>query len=178
MGVVNGLAEHHHLTWEVGLTAGLGMVIGVGLWWVYFDFVSHHQPIDKPAKTMSWMYLHVPMTIGIAATGAAVLNVVEHAGEPLSPDVRWLLVVAVATALISVALLMRSIQIPAEHSDLYRRGGVITLISGLVILLLGFSGLETIPLLIVLILFLLTPIFYGIMVWVRLIGQEEEIGIT
>ena len=48
--------------------------------------------IDTPAKTTGWMYLHVPLTVSIVMTGAAVLNVVEHAGEPLTPEVRWLLV--------------------------------------------------------------------------------------
>lgn len=173
VGVVNGVAGHHHLTWLVGVTAALGMLIGIGLWWIYFDFISQHMPIDTPAKTMGWMYLHVPLTIAIVATGAAVLNVVEHTGEPLTAAVRWLLVGAVGLALISVALLMRSIQIPAAYQQHYRRGGIITLVLGGVILLLGFSGLDTIPLLVVLILLLLTPVVYGVTVWIRLLGQED-----
>jgi low temperature requirement protein LtrA len=173
VGVVNGLAGHHHLTWLVGITAALGMLIAIGLWWVYFDFVSQHMPIDTPAKTLGWMYLHVPMTIGIAAAGAAVLNVVEHAREPLSLEVRWLLVGAVGLALISIALLIRSIQIPKEYQQLYRRGGTVTLVLGIIILLLGFSGLEIIPLLVLLILLLLTPVIYGVTVWVKLLGAEE-----
>jgi low temperature requirement protein LtrA len=173
VGVVGGVAGHHHLTWLVGGTAALGMLIAIGLWWVYFDFVSQHMPIDTQSKTLGWMYLHVPLTIAIAATGAAVLNIVEHTGEPLDLAVRWLLVGAVGVALISIALLMRSIQIPEAHYQLYRRGGIVTLASGFIILLLGFSGLNTISLLGVLILLLLTPILYGVMVWVRLLGEEE-----
>ena len=173
IGVVAGLAEHHHLTWGVGITAALGMLIAIGLWWVYFDFVSHHLPLPGQAKTLSWVYLHLPTTIGIAVTGAAVLNVVEHAGEPLPPEVRWLLVGAVAVSLISVAVMMRTIQIPEEHFQLYRQGGIVTFASGVVILLLGLFGFSTIPLLIVLIVLLLTPIVYGIMVWIRVLGAEE-----
>jgi low temperature requirement protein LtrA len=173
VGVVRGVAGHHHLSWLVGITAALGMLVAIGLWWVYFDFVSHHQPIDKQSKTVGWIYLHLPMTTGIAAAGAAVFNVVEHAGEPLASEVRWLLVGAVAVALISIAALMRSIQIPEEHYQLYRRGGIVTLICGVVILLLGLSGLNTIPLLLVVILLLLAPVLYGIAVWVKLLGAEE-----
>jgi hypothetical protein len=95
------------------------------------------------------------MTMGIAATGAVVLNVVEHAGEPLTSEVRWLLVGAIALALVCIAILMRTIQIPAEHYRMYRTGGIVTFISGLIILLLGFSGLSAIPLLIVLNLLML-----------------------
>ena len=77
---------------------------------------------DTPVKTLSWMYLHIPLTIAIVATGAAVLNVIEHTGEPLNAAVRWLLVGAIATALMSIALLMRRIQIPTLYYPHYRRG--------------------------------------------------------
>lgn len=43
-------------------------------------------------RRVTFLELHVPLTVGIVMTGAAVLNVVEHAGEPLTPEVRWLLV--------------------------------------------------------------------------------------
>ena len=64
----------------------------------YFDYISHHTPISKRSKVAGWLYLHLPMTAGIAATGAAILNVVEHAGEPLTREGRWLLVGMGATA--------------------------------------------------------------------------------
>jgi low temperature requirement protein LtrA len=37
VGVVAGVAGHHHLNWLVGVTAGLGMLIAIGMWWIYFD---------------------------------------------------------------------------------------------------------------------------------------------
>jgi low temperature requirement protein LtrA len=111
--VVGGVSEHHHLSWLVGGTAALGTLIAIGLWWIYFDFVSHHPPHSNLAMLSAWYYAHLPLTMGIAAVGAAVLNVVEHVGEHLPAEVRWLLVGAVA--LISVALLMRVIQTPKEY---------------------------------------------------------------
>ena len=56
-------------------------------------------------------------------------------------------------------------------------GGIATLISGVIILLLGLSGLNTIPLLVVVIFLLLAPVLYGIVVWVKRFGGEE-IAIT
>ena len=41
VGVVSGLSDHHHLRWEIGAVALIGILIAAGLWWVYFDFVSH-----------------------------------------------------------------------------------------------------------------------------------------
>ena len=173
VSVVRGVAGHHHLSWVVGVTAVLGMLIAIGLWWIYFDFISQHLPISQRAKTFVWMYMHLPMTAGIVAAGAAVFNVVEHTGEPLTLEVRWLLVGAIAVALVSTAVLMRSIQIPKELYQAYRRGGIVTFISGLVILLLGFSDLKTILLLALLILLLLAPVLYGVVFWIKMLGAEE-----
>jgi low temperature requirement protein LtrA len=135
VGVVGGVAGHHQLNWLVGVTAALGMLIDIGLWWVYFDYISQHFPISRRSRVAAWLYLHLPMTAGIAATGAAILNVVEHAGEPLTAEGRWLLVGAIALALFCIAMLMRSIQIPDEHQRIYRPGGIVTFVSGLIILL-------------------------------------------
>jgi low temperature requirement protein LtrA len=125
------------------------------------------------SKVAQWFYLHLPMTAGIAAVGAAVFSIVEHSGEPLETGVRWLLVGAVALTLVCIALMMRIIQSPEQYRPMYRTGGIVTLVSGLIILLLGFSGLSTIPLLIILILIMLTPVFYGLKVWITVLGAEE-----
>ncbi len=173
VGAVQGLAEHHHLTWEVGITAALGMVIAIGTWWVYFDFISHHLPRPGLQMVFSWLYLHLPMTMGIVGIGAAVLNVVEHAEEGLPDDVRWLLVGAIGLALVCIAFLMRTIQVPEELSEAYRRGSFVTFAAGLIILLLGNSQIGIIPLLIFIIVLMLTPVVYGIKVWVGLLDREE-----
>lgn len=173
VGTVNGVAGHHHLDLTVGITAVLGMLIAIALWWVYFDFVSHRKPQPTLSKVAKWFYLHLPITAGIAAVGAAVFNVVEHSGDPLEGGVRWLLVGSVSLVMLCVAVLMQSIQVPKEQYRLYRRGGLITVASSLIILLLGVLNLPTIPLLIVLVLVMITPVFYGIKVWIQVFGAEE-----
>ena len=176
VGVVSGVAGHHELTWLVGVSAALGMLTAIGLWWVYFDYISQRHPLDGRSSALRWLNLHLPMTVGIAASGAAILNVVEHAGEPLATEVRWLLVGSVALALFCIAALMRNIQFPEALAGLYRAGGAITLGSGIVILLLGLTGLPAIPLLLILDLLLLAPIFYGLKVWIQMGGEELEIA--
>jgi low temperature requirement protein LtrA len=88
VGVVQGVAELNNLTWLAGGTAVLGMLVAIGLWWVYFDLVSHHLSLRDNATVSACLYLYLPMTMGIAAAGAAVLNVVEHTGEALPAEVR------------------------------------------------------------------------------------------
>ena len=173
VGTISAVAGHPDLDWIVGLTAVLGMLIAIGLWWIYFDFVSSRQPQPTTRKVLQWGYLHLPMTAGIAATGAAVFNIIEHSGEPLEAGVQWLLVGSVALALACIALLMQSIRIPPDLLPPYRRGGLITLGSALLILLLASLNLPAIPLLIILVILMLTPIFYGIKVWITVFNAEE-----
>jgi low temperature requirement protein LtrA len=173
VGTVNGVAGRPHLDWTLGITAALGMIIAIGLWWIYFDFVSHRKPLATIGKVGQWFYLHLPMTAGIAAVGAAVFNVVEHSGEPLEAGVRWLLVGSVSLVLACVALLMQSIQVPDNQYPLYRRGGLIASGCALIVLLLGIFALPTIPLLIVLVLVMITPVLYGVKVWITVLGAEE-----
>ena len=173
VGTIRGVSEHHHFTLEIGVTAVLGMSIAIGLWWIYFDFVSHRIPRAVPAIVTRWMYLHLFLTMGIAATGTAVFNVVEHAGEPLASNVQWLLVSAIALALICTALLMQSIHVHEDQYQLYRRGGIVTLVMSVLILLLGIPTIPTIPFLLILIIFMLVPVFYGIKVWIQVFNAEE-----
>ena len=172
VGTVSGLAEHHHLNWDVGMTAALGMFIAVGIWWLYFDFISHHLPLPGRNRVAAWFYLHLPMTIGITMVGAAVLNIVEHAGEHLPTDVRWLLVGSLALVLLTSTMLMHTIQYPSENRRLYNAGGWSALISAIFIALLGLTHLEIIPLLIIVIVLLLAPVFYSFRVWVEMLGTE------
>src|SRR6185503_7152776 len=152
--VVSGVAEHPHLSWLAGSSAFLGMLIAIGLWWIYFDFVSGRPPLPRTNKRLGWIYLHLPVTLGIAAVGASILNVVEHTGEPLPNEVRWLLVGSVAVALISIALILKSLELPENQSILYRTGARATFIAGALIVLAGLTPIGTIPLLLVLIIFL------------------------
>jgi len=68
---------------------------------------------------------------------------------------------------------MQSIQIQEELFQLYRRGGIIVFVSAYLILLLGIIDLPTIPLLIILSLVMITPVLYGIKVWIQVFGAEE-----
>jgi low temperature requirement protein LtrA len=174
VGVVNGAAGHHHFDGLVGVTAVLGMFVAIGIWWIFFDSVSHHKPRPGAVMARAWFYLHLVVGMGIAATGAAMLNVVELAGEPLPSDVQWLLVGAISVVLFGVALLMRVVHYPAEHEPIYRIGGLLTLAASGVALALGFLNLPAIPLLIVLIALLLAPMFYGIKVWVSIAAEHGQ----
>ena len=125
---------------------------------------------------LRWSYLHLPMTAGITATGAAVTAAVAHAGGPLPAGVHWLLVGAVALALLCIALLLQAVQVSPELAPLSRRGGLLTAASAMLILLLGSLPLPAIPLMTLQVVLLLLPVFYGIKVWILVLGAGERAG--
>lgn len=172
-GVIRGLQGVHHLDWSTGITALLGMLIAIGIWWIYFDLISHHQPKAGRNTATGWLNLHLPLAMGITAVGAAVLNVIEHAGTQLPGEVRWLLVGAVAVVLFSIALLLRTIERTAAERRIDRVGGIIIAVSGGVCVLLGFSNLETLPLLGVLVAVVLIPIGAGLWVWIKTLDEGD-----
>ena len=174
VGVVTGVTEHHELNWLIGGTAALGTLIAIGLWWIYFDLISHHRPQQSFKIVITWFYLHLPLTIGITTVGASVLNVVEHAGEHLPFEVRWLLLTAMALVLVTTALLSRTTQILPEHQRVHDIGGRGLFLSAILIILLGFIPLDTIPLLSATALLLLMPVFFGLSVWIEILGTENE----
>jgi low temperature requirement protein LtrA len=173
VGVVSGVAERPHLNWLAGGTGFLGMMIAIGLWWIYFDFVSGRSPIPRMRETLGWIYLHLPVTLGIAAVGASILNVVEHAGEPLPSEVRWLLVAAIAAVLTSIALILKSLNLPEDQRSFYRTAARVSFIAGILVALSGVTSMNTIPLLLVLIVLLLAPVFFGILAWIKVFDARE-----
>jgi low temperature requirement protein LtrA len=172
VGVVGGVTAHHHLDWVISVTGALGALIAIGLWWVYFDYVSHHLPRPGAVFVSLWFYLHLPLTMGIASVGAAVLNVVEHASEPLHPEVQWLLVGAIAVSLLSIAILDRTIQIAPEHHQIHRAGRRVMVAAAVLIGLLGLARLEVIPMLGILVLLMLAPIYTGLRRWLAVTEVE------
>ena len=173
IGVVTGVTEHHELNLLIGGTAALGTLIAIGLWWVYFDLISHHRPQQNYKIVITWFYLHLPLTIGITAVGASVLNVIEHAGEPLPAEVRWLLLIATALTLVTTALLTRTTQVLPEHQRVHQTGRRGLFISAILIIALGFIPMDTIPLLSAIALLLLMPVFFGIRVWVETLAIDD-----
>lgn len=173
VGVVQGLADRSYLDAPAGWTAALGMIVAFSFWGLYFDFVSHRPPVAERLPVSIWLYLQLFITMSIAATGAAVLNVVEHAGAELEPNVRWLLVAAIAVFLLSLVPIMQVIQVSAELKKLYRAAGLVTLISAVAVALLGLTSLAAIPLLAIVIALMLIPVVYGLLVWIVVFGARD-----
>ncbi len=119
VGVVDGLgeAELDALTITTGMIA---LVVGFGLWWIFFDHVGRRLPRDGSWATL-WMTGHLPVALGIAAAGAGMVSLIEHAHDARTPvDTAWLLAGAVTLALAGMIAISRSLVDYVDHADLYR----------------------------------------------------------
>lgn len=104
VGVAEGLSSAEH-TFETIATGIVALGIGFGFWWNYFDFVGGREPQAGRRGTM-WIVGHLPLAIGISATGAGMVGLIEHAGDGSTPaGTAWLVGGGVAVTAMSIVLL-------------------------------------------------------------------------
>ncbi|MCU1603473.1 MAG: hypothetical protein JWO22_4182 [Frankiales bacterium] len=80
VGVVNGLSAEDLHPRQI-TTALLALTVGFGAWWSYFDLVAQTPPRPRPGPSVGWMFVHLPLTGGVAAGGASMVALVEHADD-------------------------------------------------------------------------------------------------
>jgi len=105
-GVITSLAALHE-TGQLGVRAGaegvLGLAIGFGLWWIYYDFIARRPPRPAIGTALGWVYLHLAALATITMTGAGLsVAITESAGGTLPTPARYLLVSAIVLALLAL----------------------------------------------------------------------------
>ena len=165
VGAVTGMAEIHPIEAD-GIVIGLlGVVVAIGLWWIYFDLISYRAPV--PRRTQLWLNLHFPLVVAIGAGGAAVLNTVEHVVEPLPDAVRWLLVGSLAGAVLSIALIAWALELRRTQPELYRTAEIALPLSALLCLGVGLTAWGAKASLTAMVVLLLAPVAAGVVVWLK-----------
>ncbi|HEX6349247.1 MAG TPA: low temperature requirement protein A [Candidatus Dormibacteraeota bacterium] len=98
-GVVDGLSRSRH-DLETIATGMVALVVGFGFWWIYFDVVGGRFPKHEGRALANWILSHHPVTLSIAAAGAGMVSLLEHAHDAATPaSTAWLLSGAVAVGL-------------------------------------------------------------------------------
>ena len=67
IGVVDGMSQAEHDFTTIG-TGVIALLVGFGLWWIYFDLVGHRLP-RMGQSVVDWVLSHFPITLSIAAQG-------------------------------------------------------------------------------------------------------------
>jgi low temperature requirement protein LtrA len=120
VGVVDGLSDAERDVRSIA-TGLLGLMIGFAYWWSYFDFIGRRLPKLRGDAQARWVYLHMPVTLSIAATGAAMVSLIEHAEDARAPEsTAWLLGGSVALGLVALVALMTSLRDYDRLPEIYR----------------------------------------------------------
>jgi low temperature requirement protein LtrA len=142
IGVVDGLshAEQDPLTFAVG---GLGLIIGFGFWWTYFDVIGRRLPRPTGPAVADWIVAHFPIALAIAGAGAGMVSLLEHAHETVTPaPTAWLLSGAVAIGLVGVAAAAFALEDASRLPAVYRPLGAAMGAGAVVSLLVGWLALA------------------------------------
>ena len=165
-GVISGLAGQpvSGLTLAVGLTA---VVVGFGAWWTYFDFAGYRRPRTERTASLQWMLGHLPLTAAIAAMGAAMVSLVDHAHDGRAPAATGSILGAGAAVVLGATMLLAA-SLQAWHRDrgLYRP--LARTCAAAAVACLGVAAARPAPLVLGLALVLLLAIPWGLAVTRRL----------
>jgi len=171
-GVVAGLSSRpvSALTLAVGLAA---VVVGFGAWWTYFDFAGQRPPRTERMATVRWSFGHLPLTAAVAAMGAAMLSLVDHAHDGRTPAATaWVLGGGAAVVLAATMLVAASLPDWDRERGLYRPLARTCIAAGVVCL--GLAAVRPAPLLLALGLVLLLSIPWSYAVARRLAAGTDS----
>lgn len=110
VGVIRGVARHHHFSVKIVAEGILGIAISFALWWIYFDFIAKRQPKSTHRTTFMWSYLHLFFVMGIGAVGAALLHILTSKHHVPSDSVRYLMTASLAISLMLIGLIETLLQ--------------------------------------------------------------------
>ncbi len=153
ISVVKGASQ---LQWGIlsVVIALLGIVIAFSLWWMYFDSADG-SPLEEMRAgnrkaSFIWLYSHLFLAIGIAATGVGVEHIIVSSKTKLIlPEVdRWLIGGSLAMCLFSLAVI--HIISCSLHISKYRKSlATYRLFSAAFILVIAIGGVSLSPLIVV-----------------------------
>jgi len=173
-GVVAGLAGQpiSALTLAVGLVA---VVVGFGAWWTYFDLAGQRRPRPERRASLQWLAGHLPLTAAIAAMGAAMVSLVDHAHDGRTPaDTAWVLGAGAAIVLGATMLISASQQAGNGDRGLYRP--LVRTCAAVAVACLAVGAIRPAPVILGLALVLLLSIPWGLAVAHRVQLSAAELN--
>ncbi len=86
LSVVSGMSE---VDWRTGsvTTAVLAFGVAMCIWWIYFTFVEEAPYLCNLGSGQSYIYVHLPIVIGVVVIGIGMKYAILEASRPaLAPD--------------------------------------------------------------------------------------------
>ena len=138
LGVVDGLLAVGDLDFRTVATGVLGLSIAFGFWWTYFDYVGRRLPRQDGGSLVLWLYSQLPIALAVAAAGAGMVSLIEHAADARTPEPSsWLLAGSVSALLIALVATIVSLADYRRLAALYRPLAVALLLGAAAALAIG-----------------------------------------
>jgi low temperature requirement protein LtrA len=103
VSVVSGVSELAWTPTSVAI-ALLGLSIAFSFWWMYFDTVDNSPLLamrkGKMKIALTWLYSHLPLAVGLTATGVGVEKMISGLGDDAARGEKVLFCLAVALCLV------------------------------------------------------------------------------
>jgi low temperature requirement protein LtrA len=103
VAVVGGVSEIDWTPNSIAI-ALLGLSIVFSFWWMYFDTVDesplHAMRTGKMRTALTWLYSHLPLAVGLTATGVGVEKMIQSIGHDSTMEDKILFCLAVALCLL------------------------------------------------------------------------------
>jgi low temperature requirement protein LtrA len=171
--VIRSVAASNTATGLSGVSmaeAAMGLGVGFGVWWVYFDYIARRPTREGLYLALSWIYLHVAMLLGIVVASVGIsLALAVDAGQSVTPEVRAFLLLGLATALLAITVMELTLERREDEPTNARVSFVskIAVVVGLVGLELFLPPVPLVAVLGILLVALAIPAAYGTVVWFR-----------
>ena len=137
--VVDGITQSEHDATSIA-TGMVALVVGFGFWWIYFDVIGGRLPKGDGGALANWILSHYPITLAIAAAGAGMVSLVEHAHDATTPaSVSWLLSGAVAVGTLALIPASRALVDASRLMAVYRPLWVAMAAGAVVSLMVGWA---------------------------------------
>lgn len=165
VGVVAGIADAGRTPVAV-VTGILGLGVGFAYWWSYFDFVGARRVASRRGALSRWVVGHLPVTMTIAATGAVMVSMVDHASSGHAPDPAPLVLsLSVAVGVLALVVLATSLADWHDLAAVYRPVSVALAVAAAVVLGIGWLAPPPWTQILLVTLVLGAVWFFGMVTW-------------
>ena len=175
VGVVTGISDAERTTIVIA-TGMIGLTIGFAYWWTYFDFIGGRAVRVGRGLNSRWMLGHLPAATAIAASGAAMVSLVEHATDGRTPaPTAWLLSGSVAVGLLALAVIIPTLADAERLAQVYRPVNAALAVAA--VTAIGIGGLRPRPWVFawLLVAVLSAVWFFAITLWVKKTDAHERV---
>ncbi|NDJ33937.1 MAG: low temperature requirement protein A [Chloroflexi bacterium] len=140
-GVIEGAAKVEQPGALTLVDSLLGMMLALSMWWIYFDHAVRQRIKGGSVWFRAfWSYLHLPLVIGMAGVGAALLSAFEGAAAPLETPTRWIFGGSLALALVAIGVIELLLEDEEGEGRTLQRTAFIRFSGAALLLVLAAAG--------------------------------------